>query len=67
MSVATLPTRKDEAYRYADLSALAGTGEDRIVQKPFREGELERKVAYCLAESRTSLEPRNGADVAVPT
>jgi PAS domain S-box-containing protein len=37
---------------YADLSALAGTGEDRIVQKPFREGELERKVARCLASAR---------------
>ena len=36
---------------YADLSALAGTGEDRIVQKPFREGELERKVARCLSEA----------------
>jgi PAS domain S-box-containing protein len=37
---------------YADLSALAGTGEDRIVQKPFRNGELERKVARCLLAPR---------------
>ena len=50
---------------YADLSALAGTGEDRIVQKPFREGELERKVARCLAEGRGSVEPAIGRDLAV--
>ena len=40
---------------YADLSALAGTGEDRIVQKPFRESELERKVSRCLAEAREGV------------
>ena len=43
---------------YADLSALAGTGEDRIVQKPFREGELERKLARCLAAARGQAERR---------
>jgi CheY-like chemotaxis protein len=37
---------------YADLSALAGTSEDRIVQKPFRNGELERKAARCLRAAR---------------
>jgi CheY-like chemotaxis protein len=40
---------------YADLSALAGTGEDRIVQKPFRESELERKVSRCLTEAREGV------------
>jgi CheY-like chemotaxis protein len=43
---------------YADLSALAGTGEDRIVQKPFRDGELERKVARCLAAGRDAAVAR---------
>ncbi|GAA0583646.1 hypothetical protein GCM10009416_22590 [Craurococcus roseus] len=52
---------------YADLSALAGTGEDRIVQKPFRESELERKVARCLAEAREALEPPIENDLAVST
>jgi signal transduction histidine kinase len=36
---------------YADLTALAAVeagGDDRIVQKPFRDGELERKVALAL-------------------
>ncbi len=50
---------------YADLSALAGTGEDRIVQKPFRTEELERKVARCLAEGREPAEARTGRDLAV--
>ena len=54
---------------YADLSALAGTSEDRIAQKPFRGGELERKVARCLAAaspSRGTAGRKTGADVAVP-
>ena len=46
---------------YADLSALAGTGEDRIVQKPFREEELAWKVARCLAEGRQGAEARSEA------
>jgi len=33
---------------YADLSALADVGEERIVQKPFRPGELQRKAAALL-------------------
>ncbi|MFN3670804.1 MAG: response regulator, partial [Bosea sp. (in: a-proteobacteria)] len=33
---------------YADLAALKDVGEDRIVQKPYREGELERKVRRAL-------------------
>jgi hypothetical protein len=49
---------------YADLSALAGTGEDRIVQKPFRDGELERKVAWCLAARRGAVAPASGRGVA---
>jgi PAS domain S-box-containing protein len=54
---------------YADLSALAGTSEDRIAQKPFRGGELERKVARCLAAappSRGTAGRKTGADVAMP-
>ncbi|NUR22584.1 response regulator, partial [Frateuria sp.] len=29
---------------YADQSALAAVGDERVVQKPFRDDELERKV-----------------------
>jgi CheY-like chemotaxis protein len=29
---------------YADQTALAGVSEERVVQKPFRDDELERKV-----------------------
>ena len=55
---------------YADLSALAGTGEERIVQKPFRDGELERKVARCLAAARgtaVAAGRRASAEAAAPT
>ena len=52
---------------YADLSALAGTGEERIVQKPFRDGELERKVARCLAAARGTAGRRASAEAAAPT
>ncbi len=37
---------------YADHAALANdgaVGEDRIVQKPFRDGELEGKAAAILS------------------
>ncbi|MBK3403650.1 response regulator [Methylorubrum populi] len=39
---------------YADQTALTrgGIGEDRIVQKPFLDGELERKVAAALHTHR---------------
>lgn len=39
---------------YADQTALTrgGIGEDRIVQKPFLDGELERKVAAALPARR---------------
>ncbi|MBP1475194.1 PAS domain-containing protein [Frateuria sp. MAH-13] len=33
---------------YADQTALAGVGEERVVQKPFRNDELERKVRAVL-------------------
>jgi PAS domain S-box-containing protein len=33
---------------YADLTALKGVGEDRIVQKPFREADLAEKVGRSL-------------------
>ncbi|HEX2942071.1 MAG TPA: response regulator [Rhodopila sp.] len=36
---------------YADLTALKGVGEDRIVQKPFREVELATKVGRTLREA----------------
>jgi PAS domain S-box-containing protein len=34
---------------YADLSAISSVSEDRIVQKPFRGGELQRKIGRLLA------------------
>jgi CheY-like chemotaxis protein len=34
---------------YADLGAIGSVGEERIVQKPFRGGELQRKVRHMLA------------------
>jgi CheY-like chemotaxis protein len=53
---------------YADLSALAGTSEERIAQKPFRNGELERKVTRCLSAARAAAAKRRvGEDLAVPT
>ncbi|WP_442679884.1 PAS domain S-box protein [Sphingomonas sp. ASY06-1R] len=33
---------------YADLAAIASVSFDRIVQKPFRSGELQRKVSLIL-------------------
>ena len=39
------------ATGYADLSALSGVSEERIVQKPFRGGELQRKVGRLLAHA----------------
>ncbi|MEI7037797.1 PAS domain-containing hybrid sensor histidine kinase/response regulator [Fulvimonas yonginensis] len=33
---------------YADQSALADVGEERVVQKPFRNNELERKVRAAI-------------------
>jgi CheY-like chemotaxis protein len=33
---------------YADLTALQEVGEDRVVQKPFRNGELGLKVRQLL-------------------
>ena len=50
---------------YADLSALAGTPEERIVQKPFRDGELERKVARCLAAGLGARGRRNEVGAAL--
>jgi CheY-like chemotaxis protein len=35
---------------YADLTALASIGDERIVQKPFRSDDLQRKVAKLLAQ-----------------
>jgi len=34
---------------YADLSALSAISDERIVQKPFRGGELQRKIGRLLA------------------
>jgi CheY-like chemotaxis protein len=36
---------------YADLKALRDVGEDRIIQKPFRDEELSRKVQQALAQT----------------
>ncbi|MCX7514395.1 hybrid sensor histidine kinase/response regulator [Frateuria hangzhouensis] len=33
---------------YADQTALAGIGDERVVQKPFRDDELERKVRAVI-------------------
>jgi PAS domain S-box-containing protein len=38
---------------YADLTAISTVSEERIVQKPFRGGELQRKVGRLLAAART--------------
>jgi CheY-like chemotaxis protein len=35
---------------YADETALAGVGDQRVVQKPFRDDELERKVQALLGQ-----------------
>ena len=45
---------------YADQSALAAIGEDRIVQKPFRSGELAGKVRRLLQAGWSPL-PTPGA------
>ncbi|MET0338872.1 MAG: response regulator, partial [Caulobacter sp.] len=44
---------------FADLAALKDAGEDRIVQKPFREGELANKVEALLgsAAPQTNVVP----------
>jgi PAS domain S-box-containing protein len=34
---------------YADLTALSAVSDERIVQKPFRGGELQRKIGRLLA------------------
>ncbi len=39
---------------YADLAALREVGEHRIVQKPFREDELERKLRRVLGGARSA-------------
>jgi len=39
---------------YADLTALREVGEHRIVQKPFRDKELERKVRQVLGSGATA-------------
>jgi PAS domain S-box-containing protein len=36
---------------YADLKALRDVGEDRIIQKPFRDDELSKKVEAALDEA----------------
>ena len=38
---------------YADFAALAALGEDRVVQKPFRDGELAHQVAAELDQPET--------------
>ena len=37
---------------YADLTALSSVSEERIVQKPFRGGELQQKVGRLLTAAR---------------
>jgi CheY-like chemotaxis protein len=40
---------------YADLAALRQVGEDRIVQKPFREAELAAKVRNALRMAQRAM------------
>ena len=35
---------------YADFTALAALGEDRVVQKPYHDGELAQEVAAALGQ-----------------
>jgi PAS domain S-box-containing protein len=44
---------------YADLTALKEVGEDSIIQKPFRDEELERKVNRALSQQPQSLQPQS--------
>jgi signal transduction histidine kinase len=39
---------------YADFAALAALGDDRVVQKPFHDGELAQQVAAALGQAGTS-------------
>ncbi|HKR90053.1 MAG TPA: response regulator [Phenylobacterium sp.] len=39
---------------YADLQALRDVGEERIIQKPFRDEELSRKVQAALAQAQAT-------------
>ncbi|MDB5654633.1 MAG: sensor hybrid histidine kinase [Tardiphaga sp.] len=41
---------------YADITALHDVGEGRIVQKPFRDDDLQRKVRRLLGSSRDGEE-----------
>jgi CheY-like chemotaxis protein len=41
---------------YADLKALRDVGEDRIIQKPFRDEELSRKLNRALGEMSAAAE-----------
>jgi len=36
---------------YADLKALRDVGEERIIQKPFRDEELARKITAALGRA----------------
>jgi signal transduction histidine kinase/ActR/RegA family two-component response regulator len=42
------------ATGYADAAALVGAGEDRIIHKPFAEGELATKLADALRARRAA-------------
>ena len=39
------------AWNHADLTALQELGEENIIQKPFRDDELTRKVSRALGEA----------------
>jgi len=39
---------------YADLKALRDVGEDRIIQKPFRDDELTRKLQAALGQTEVA-------------
>ena len=51
---------------YADTSALQGVGEDRIVQKPFRDDDLIRKTRRLLGGGQAGSDGHAGFDKVVP-
>jgi CheY-like chemotaxis protein len=45
---------------FADRTALAGVGENRIIGKPFRHEDLAQKIRAALAETDTAERPGSG-------
>jgi len=47
---------------YADASALAGIGEDRIIRKPFANGDISKKLRSALMK-QTAPRPHPRSDI----